>query len=186
MHSNSKFALAIYAVTLARVAHETATGRNVTSEQLAESVNTHPVVVRRVLGPLRDAGLLTSTPGPGGGWQLSRPPAEISLRDIYLALETEPIFSVPAKPPGFECPLGDGFPALLTACFREAEAAMETTLARVSVADIVASVPLIDKWCRAHGETEGASQENMSFEVRTVASQTVQSWFAGDIPGFEG
>lgn len=140
MHPNTRFALAIYAVALAKVAHSTVAGCTVTSEQLAEGANKNPVVVRRLLGPLRDAGLLTSQSGPGGGWKLSRPAAEITLRDIYRALEIEPLFAMPEQSPNSECPLGDGFPAVLTACFREAEEAMEDRLARVSVADLIESI----------------------------------------------
>jgi Rrf2 family protein len=154
MHPNTRFALAIYAVALAKVAYGTAEGQTVTSEQLAEGANKNPVVVRRLLGPLRDAGLLTSQPGPGGGWRLSRPAAEITLKDIYRALENEPLFAIPERSLNSGCPLGDGFPNVLGACFREAEEAMEAHLARVTVADIVESVPLLEQHCKKYREED--------------------------------
>lgn len=139
MQSSSKFAVAIHALALARIAKEAASGRAITSEQMAESVNTNPVVIRRILGSLRDAGLVNSQPGPGGGWTLTRPPADISLRDIYRALEDEPLFALPQREPGAECPLGKQFPFVVERCFRDAEQAMEAHLANVTVADVIAS-----------------------------------------------
>jgi len=156
MHPNNKFALAIYAVALAKYAYNTGEEGRITSEQLAENANTHPVVVRRLLAPLREAGLLTSHSGPGGGWQLSRPASEITLLDIYRSLEQEPVFAVPDAPAGVNCPLGEGFPTVLTACFREAEEAMEARLDQVTVADIVTTIPLLKHHCQKFGKEDGA------------------------------
>ncbi len=58
-----------------------------TSADIAEHAGTNPVVVRRVLGRLREAGLLTSEKGHAGGWQLARAPEKITLADVYLALD---------------------------------------------------------------------------------------------------
>ena len=79
--TSTHFAVAVHVCTyLASVA---ATGRAVSSEELAVSANVNPVHVRRVLGPLREAGLVSSRPGPRGGWGLSRPAAGISLAEIW-------------------------------------------------------------------------------------------------------
>lgn len=141
MQSNTRFGLAVYAVALANLIQHGAGGRTVTSEQLAEDANKNPVVVRRLLGPLRDAGLLTSQPGPGGGWRLARPAAEITLRDIYLALEDGPLFAIPASTRETICPLGDGFPDRLSACFRDAEEALAMHLEQVTLADVMNAAP---------------------------------------------
>ncbi len=58
-----------------------------TSADIAEHAGTNPVVVRRVLGKLRQAGLLTSEKGHSGGWRLARQPRDITLADVYLALD---------------------------------------------------------------------------------------------------
>ena len=58
-----------------------------TSADIAEHAGTNPVVVRRVLGRLREAGLLTSEKGHSGGWRLARLPETITLADVYLALD---------------------------------------------------------------------------------------------------
>jgi DNA-binding IscR family transcriptional regulator len=53
------------------------------SERLAEQLGTHPVVLRRLLGPLRSTGLIEARSGPGGGWAIGRDPAEIRLGSVY-------------------------------------------------------------------------------------------------------
>src|SRR6266545_4532968 len=66
--------------------HLAARGAAMTSEELAECLGTHPVVVRRTMGALREAGLARSERGHGGGWTVARPLEEVSLRDVYVAL----------------------------------------------------------------------------------------------------
>ena len=82
MKRNSKLSLALHA--LGHMVSEPDRAR--TSAEIAEHNATNPVVVRRVLGPLRAAGLLTSEKGHQGGWRLARPAEEITLADVYLAL----------------------------------------------------------------------------------------------------
>ena len=63
-----------------------------TSDVLARSMGTNPSVFRRTMAGLREAGLVRSERGHGGGWQLARPLGEITLLDVYDALGA-PIFS---------------------------------------------------------------------------------------------
>ncbi len=139
MYSNSRFAVAVHVLALARVAMEEAEGSAITSERMAESVRAHPVHVRRVLGGLREAGLVTSQPGPGGGWKLTRSPETITLRDIYRAVEHEPLFGLP-KHPNEDCAMSMCLPGVLANCFEEAEAALEERLAQVTIADVIGAV----------------------------------------------
>ncbi|WP_368185657.1 Rrf2 family transcriptional regulator [Aestuariibius sp. HNIBRBA575] len=83
MKRNSRLSLALH--TLSHMASDPDKMR--TSADIADHAGTNPVVVRRVLGKLREAGLLTSEKGHAGGWRLTRNPAEISLADVYLALD---------------------------------------------------------------------------------------------------
>src|SRR5690606_27695475 len=74
--TNTRFAVAVHVLTyLAGVAGE----RPVSSDELAASANVNPVHVRRVLGPLRAAGMVRSRPGVNGGWELGHPAADITL-----------------------------------------------------------------------------------------------------------
>lgn len=83
MKRNSRLSLALH--TLSHMAGDP--DRMRTSAGIADHAGTNPVVVRRVLGKLREAGLLTSEKGHAGGWRLARKPQDISLADVYLALD---------------------------------------------------------------------------------------------------
>ena len=83
MKRNSRLSLALH--TLSHMAGDP--GRVRTSVEIAEHAGTNPVVVRRVLGRLREAGLLRSEKGHAGGWRLAHSPKDITLADVYLALE---------------------------------------------------------------------------------------------------
>ena len=83
MKRNSRLSLALH--TLSHMAGDPKRVR--TSADIAEHAGTNPVVVRRVLGRLREAGLLTSEKGHSGGWRLARMPEDVSLADVYLALD---------------------------------------------------------------------------------------------------
>jgi len=66
-------------------------GESFTSDQLASWWNTNPVVVRRSLAPLREAGIIQSSAGHGGGWSLAKPATGITLGLIYELLNEQPI-----------------------------------------------------------------------------------------------
>jgi len=83
MKRNSRLSLALH--TLSHMAADP--DRMRTSADIADHAGTNPVVVRRVLGKLREAGLLASEKGHAGGWRLARPAHSITLADIYLALD---------------------------------------------------------------------------------------------------
>ena len=83
MKRNSRLSLALH--TLGHMAGDPQQMR--TSADIAEHAGTNPVVVRRVLGKLREAGLLASEKGHAGGWRLARAPEEITLADVYIALD---------------------------------------------------------------------------------------------------
>lgn len=91
MKRNSRLSLALH--TLSHMAEDPDRVR--TSADIADHAGTNPVVVRRVLGRLREAGLLTSEKGHAGGWRLARSPQQITLADVYLALDERMIATVP-------------------------------------------------------------------------------------------
>ena len=107
-----------------------------TSERIAASVNTNPVVVRRIVGALRNAGMVSVQPGVGGGAVLARSPEEITLLDVYRAVEDgAELFSVHAQP-SRECNVGANIVAVLQGVFVRAHSAMEGVLAGVTVAEV--------------------------------------------------
>ncbi|MFJ8161450.1 Rrf2 family transcriptional regulator [Streptomyces sp. NPDC096136] len=109
----------------------------VTSDQIADSVNTNPVVIRRTLGHLRDAGLVESRRGVGAGWRLTRPPEEMTLRDVHQAVETDPLLALHAATPNPKCPVGAGIPPVLREAYDRAEESMRRELATVTIADVL-------------------------------------------------
>ena len=83
MKRNSRLSLALH--TLSHMAASPDQLR--TSAEIAAHAGTNPVVVRRVLGHLRKSGLLISEKGHSGGWRLACPAKDITLADVYLALD---------------------------------------------------------------------------------------------------
>ncbi len=145
MYANSRFAVAVHTLGFVGFAE----GRHpATSDDIAVSVNTNPVVIRRLLGMLREAGLVTSQPGPGGGWRLNRRPEAITLRDAYRAVEPEPLFALPPRPPSAHCDVGRNVQQVLNRYFADAETAMEERLAQTTLADVMADVARSFGGCR--------------------------------------
>ncbi len=66
-------------------------------------ISTNPVVVRRMMGGLRDRGIVSSEKGHGGGWQLARPLADVTLRDVYEAVGAPPLFNIGPGAEPAEC-----------------------------------------------------------------------------------
>lgn len=134
--SNTRYTVAIHILTLLAYCGPDA----LTSEFIAGSVNTNPVVIRRILARLRAAKLVASQAGPGGGWQLLRDPGKITLRDVLLTVERDPTFLLHSAPPNIECPVGKAIQTLLTRRFRSAQEAMERDLDRTTIAQLMTEV----------------------------------------------
>ena len=138
MHTSSRFAVAIH--TLVYLAMRDNEDDSVTSDMIAASVNTNPVVIRRILGTLRESDIVTSQPGACGGWYLKRKPAAISLRDVYRSLESDPLFAMPRNPGNAHCAIGRHMQAVLDSYFKDAERAAEARLKQISLAEIMQDV----------------------------------------------
>lgn len=111
------------------------------STKIAESLESNPVMIRRVLGKLQARGLVTSVEGSGGGWQLARPPERITLLDSYAAVEDgAPILPTHAHPPNQSCMIGRNMQALLEDEFADAQRSLEDRLSRTSIADMLQGV----------------------------------------------
>lgn len=140
MQGNSRFAVGVHAMALALLAQEMRKGRPVTSGAIAAMVGVHPVHVRRVMGTLREAGLVESQSGPTGGWELARDPSEITLYDIYHALEPELPFDMPARMPDACCRFAPNLPQALAGTMESAKRALQQHLSSVTLESILASL----------------------------------------------
>ncbi|WP_405082710.1 Rrf2 family transcriptional regulator [Paenibacillus chitinolyticus] len=137
MTISSRFAVAVHILSLLELNKE---GRN-TSEYIAGSVNTNPVVIRRITGMLNKAGLTRTSPGVAGA-ALGRTPAEITLLDIYRAVQADmqdELFAMHENT-NPDCPVGKNIQSTLETRFNRAQLAMEQELAGVTLADIVADL----------------------------------------------
>lgn len=144
MKRNSKLSHALH--TLGHFA--AAPDRVLTSEVIAGFCQTNPVVIRRVLGQLRDAGIVVSEKGHSGGWRLARPAAEVSLADVYTALGERFLSPGPkGEDLPLHCAVERAFQGTVDAAMDEAEALLVSRLAERSIAELVtdfrdpASVP---------------------------------------------
>lgn len=127
----SQYAVAIHILSLIYLYPENAS----TSEAVAASVGTNPVVVRNVIGLLRRAKLLQTQQGVAGA-QLTRAPRDISLLQVYRAVAApESVFKVHEHPHP-QCPVGSRIQKTLEAVFGEAQRAMEAHLAQTTLADV--------------------------------------------------
>ena len=115
-------------------------GDRVTSSYLAASVNTNPVIIRRLLLTLQKAKLVDTSKGAGSGSRLERSPTRISLAEVFNAVEEEDAFTMPRREPNKRCPVGQCIQDELERVFSSAESAMLEQLGRKTVADIVNSV----------------------------------------------
>lgn len=129
--------MAVHAVTA--LAHQDE--RWVSSDAIARSVNTNPVVIRRILGALRKARLVRSQPGKAGGAQLARPAEQITLLDVFRAVEAQGVFAFPRKPGHPHCPVGGNMRRLLTPVFADSQRALERALSQTTIADLLAALP---------------------------------------------
>jgi Rrf2 family protein len=131
--TNTQFAVAVHVLTYLAGSETDAT---VSSDELAESANVNPVYVRRVLGPLRTAGFVTSRPGVKGGWQLDRPAGDVTLGDVWRTLQgDDPVLGLHGPNP--QCPVGRDVQRALTDLDRQVAAAVEAQLDRSSLLDVL-------------------------------------------------
>ena len=135
--TSTQFAVAVHVLTY--LAGALPQARAVSSEELALSADVNPAHVRRVLGPLREAGLVLSRPGPRGGWVLGQPAAEITTARVWdLVQGREPVLGLHGPNPA--CPVGRSIQQSLTDLDARAREAVRAELDRVTVADLAAGV----------------------------------------------
>lgn len=109
-----------------------------TSDAAAIMLGTNPVVIRRTMAGLRDAGYVRSVKGHGGGWSLTASLDDITMLDVHRALGENRIFALGPADPDPACLVEQAVNSSLESAMREAEALLLGRLADVSLADIAA------------------------------------------------
>ena len=135
MSTNTHFTVALHILTWIALASQQQ--ETITSDRIAESVNTNPVFIRRILGRLHTAHLVNVQHGLRAGWTLARPPEEISLQQVYQAIQQQPFFELHHTLPNQICPVGRGIQPALKHFYSDAEMALKQQLAGVSVAHVL-------------------------------------------------
>ncbi len=115
-------------------------GDRVTSALLAGSINTNPVIVRRLLLALQRAKLVETSKGAGSGSRLSRSPGRINLAEIYRAVEDSEAFATPTRKPNAACPVGHCIRETLDRVFASAQEALEQDLEKTTLASVIGAV----------------------------------------------
>src|SRR5436190_1705962 len=136
MRTSCRFAMAVH--VLAVLGYKE--GDPVTSAFLAGSVNTNPVVIRRLLLALQRAKLVETRKGAGFGSRLSRSPARINLAEAFRAVEEDEPFCMPPGKPNAACPVGQCIQSALERVFVSAQNALEQELAKTTLADVLEMV----------------------------------------------
>lgn len=136
MALSARFAVAVHTLGLLALAG----GGPVSSERIAESVRTNAVTIRRLFQALGRAGLVTGQMGPNGGARLARPAAEISLAEVWRAVEVGDLFAYAASGGNPTCAVSCGVQPVLGEIFDHAEQALERALAGVTLATVVERV----------------------------------------------
>ncbi len=143
MNTSSRFIVALHIMTFL-ASRELSFGKEATglvsSDQLGMSVNTNPVLIRRLLAQLRKAGLVLSERGRNGGTELALPPDKISLLDIFNAVEKGPLFQMHYGDPSEFCPVGSNIQDCVCSVFSEAEDAMKNVLAGRNLEDVALEI----------------------------------------------
>lgn len=111
-------------------------GEPLTSDELAMCMRTNPVVVRRTMGFLRDAGIVSSARGHAGGWAITADLKTVTLRQLHETLGEPAIFAIGNRQEMPECLVEQAVNAALDTAFAEAEALLLDRFAHVTLADL--------------------------------------------------
>src|SRR5215471_17557021 len=136
MQTSSRFAVAVHILALMAGSDD----EPIKSDQIAGSVNTNPVVIRRILCSLSRAELVISQTGAAGGSRLARKAGQINLLDVYRAVEEGGVFALHRQEPSRRCLVGGAIESVLKDVLGEVNLAVEQVLAKTTIEQIFQSV----------------------------------------------
>lgn len=127
---NTRMSVAIHILSLISI------NPKLSSDQIADSVTTNPVVIRRISSELKKAGIVTARAGVSG-FSLTRDPEEITLLDVYRAVHLEKdLFPIHDKP-NPNCPVGKRIQGTLDMTFDSVQTVMEKELANKTLQEVI-------------------------------------------------
>ena len=134
MQISSRFTIALHIFTCVETFKN---DYKITSDFLAGSINTNPVIIRKILAQLKNAGLITVARGTGG-ISPTKPLKEISFYDVYQAIEpveNGDLFNFHSSP-NPQCPVGKNIHALLDDKLKTIQLAMENEMKKYTLDDL--------------------------------------------------
>ncbi len=134
MQISSRFTLALHIFACIEVFGK---DHKITSDFLAESTNVNPVIIRKLLGQLKGAGLIEVARGTGGT-TITKPLKEITFLDVYHSVECighGDLFHFHENP-NPNCPVGKNIHRILDDKLTQVQTAMEQELASITLADV--------------------------------------------------
>ncbi len=134
---NQQFATAVHVLTALAFNRKVL----ISSDTLALSVNTNPVVIRRLLSLLTKASLVETSRGKSGGVKLSKEPSQINLKDVYLALSPVDPMAPREKSPHKECPVSCSMYSIMTSVSLGAQKATLKYLESQKLSDLIKKIP---------------------------------------------
>ena len=138
MHITSKFTIAAHIIAAIDYFKDS---EKVTSNFLAGSVGANPVIVRNVMGNLKEAGIIAISQGKSG-ISLAKELDEITFYDVYKAVDCvddEGLFHFHENP-NINCPVGRNIHSAMDEKLQRVQSIMENELSRITMADVVADV----------------------------------------------
>ena len=148
MQISSRFTMAIHMFACI----DTFKDMKMTSDFMAGSIGTNPVIIRKLLQQLKAAGLIEVARGTGGV-TIKKPLSEITFLDIYKAVECTPdekLFRFHENP-NRQCPVGRNIHHVLDDKLAQVQAAMERELAGITLGDVKNDIGL---WIAKEQKTE--------------------------------
>lgn len=109
-----------------------------TSDALAQCLGTHPVVVRRTMGYLREAGIVASERGHAGGWRIQADLHVVTLRQLHEALGEPAMFAIGHRDEAPQCLVEQAVNAALERTLADAEALLLQRFSEITLADLAA------------------------------------------------
>lgn len=134
MQISSRFTIAVHMLACMDIFKDE---YKITSDFLASSINVNPVIIRKILSQLKDAGLIEVKRGPGGA-AIAKPLNEITFFDVYQSvgcIEENTLFHFHENP-NPDCPVGKNIHQVLDDKLIRIQAAMEQELKTITLADI--------------------------------------------------
>lgn len=136
MAVNTQFSIAVH--IMAGLGHNC--GRDITSTKLANSVNTSPSFVRRILAKLSKAGLIDTAQGKAGACWLAKNPSRISLLDIYKSVDSPKAFAIHKYPVKRPCPISCHIKSSLEKVLNRTQKSLEAALDNISLANVISDM----------------------------------------------